>query len=59
MPISQKISDRVEATTVSPEEKKLMMKILQIEDNGIFRYEAEYEKAVKAFISKRDEEVAD
>lgn len=59
MPISQKIIDRVEATTVSPEEKKLMMKILQIEDNGIFRYEAEYEKAVKAFIAKRDEEVAD
>ena len=57
MPISQKIIDRVEATTVSPEEKKLMMKILQIEDNGIFRYEAEYEKAVKAFIAKRDEEV--
>ena len=59
MPISQKIIDRVEAKTVSPEEKKLMMKILQIEDNGIFRYEAEYEKAVKAFIAKRDEEVAD
>ena len=59
MPISQKIIDRVKATTVSPEEQKLMMKILQIEDNGIFRYEAEYEKAVKAFIAKRDEEVAD
>ena len=49
MPISQKIIDRVEATTVSPEEKKLMMKILQIEDNGIFRYEAEY--GVCAFAS--------
>ena len=59
MPISQKISDRVEATTVSPEEKKLMMKILQIEDNGVYRFEAEYEKAVKAFIAKRDEEVTD
>ena len=59
MPISQKIIERVEATTVSPEEQKLMMKILQIEDNGVYRFEAEYEKAVKAFIAKRDEEVTD
>lgn len=59
MPISKKIIDRVKATTVSPEEQKLMMKILQIEDNGVFRFEAEYEKAVKAFIAKRDEEVSD
>lgn len=59
MPISQKIIDRVKATTVSPEEQELMMKILQIEDNGVFRFEAEYEKAVKVFIAKRDEEVAD
>lgn len=59
MPISQKIIDRVKATTVSPEEQKLMMKILQIEDNGVYRFEAEYEKAVKAFIAKRDEEVID
>ena len=59
MPISQKIIDRVKATTVSPEEQKLMMKILQIEDNGVQRFEAEYEKAVKAFIAKRDEEVTD
>lgn len=59
MPISQKIIDRVKATTVSLEEQKLMMKILQIEDNGVFRFEAEYEKAVKAFIAKRDEEVSD
>ena len=57
MPISQKIIERVEATTVSPEEQKLMMKILQIEDNGVYRFEAEYEKAVKAFIAKRNEEV--
>ena len=59
MPISQKIIDRVKATTVSPEEQKLMMKILQIEDNGVYRFEAEYEKAVKAFIANRDGEVTD
>lgn len=59
MPISQKIIERVEATAVSQDEKKLMMKILEIEDNGVYRFEAEYEKAVKAFIVKRDEEVTD
>ena len=59
MPISQKIIERVEATSVSQDEKKLMMKILEIEDNGVYRFEAEYEKAVKAFIVKRDEEVTD
>lgn len=59
MPISQKIIERVEATAVSQDEKKLMMKILEIEDNGVYRFEAEYEKAVKAFITKRDEEVTD
>lgn len=59
MPISQKIIDRVKSTIVSPEEQELMMKILQIEDNGVFRFEAEYEKAIKMFISKRDEEVSD
>lgn len=59
MPISQKIIERVEATAVSKDEKKLMMKILEIEDNGVYRFEAEYEKAVKAFIAKRDEEVTD
>jgi len=59
MPISQKIIDRVKATTASQEEQELMMKILQIEDNGVFRFEAAYEKAVREFIAKREEEVSD
>ena len=57
MPISQKIIDRVKATMASQEEQELMIKILQIEDNGVFRFEAAYEKAIKEFILKRDEEV--
>lgn len=59
MPISQKIIERVKACAASPEEQKLMMKILQIEDNGVYRFEAEYEKAVKAFIASKDEEATD
>lgn len=57
MPISQKIIDRVKVSTTSVEEQKLMMRILQIEDKGVFRFDAEYEKAIKEFIAKRDEEV--
>ena len=59
MPISQKIVDCVQATKTSPEEQNLMMKILRFEDHGVFRYEAAYEKAIKEFIAKRDEEVSD
>lgn len=54
MPISQKIIDRISTTNITNEEKELMMEILQIEDKGIFRFEAAYEKAIKDFISERD-----
>ena len=54
MPISQKIIERISATANSPEEQDLMMKILQIEDKGIFRFESAYEKVIKDFIEARD-----
>ena len=56
MPISQKIIDRVSATSTTPEEQALMMQILQIEDKGIFRFETAYEKVIKDFIEARDKE---
>ena len=56
MPISQKIIERISATANSPEEQDLMMKILQIEDKGIFRFESAYEKVIKDFIEARDKE---
>lgn len=59
MPISQKIIDRVSATTTTPEEQALMMQILQIEDKGIFRFETAYEKVIKDFIVARDKEAGE
>lgn len=59
MPISQKIIDRVSATTTTPEEQALMMQILQIEDKGIFRFETAYEKVIKDFIVVRDKEAGE
>lgn len=46
--------DQVQAACVADKEKDLMMKILQIEDKGNFRFEAAYEKAIKDFIAERD-----
>ena len=59
MPISQKIIDRVSATSTTPEEQALMMQILQIEDKGIFRFETAYEKVIKDFIVTRDKEAGE
>ena len=59
MPISQKIIDRVRDATPSPGLQELMLKILRIEDNGVSRFEAEYDKAIKMFIDQRDKEVGD
>lgn len=59
MPISQKIIDRVSATSTTPEEQALMMQILQIEDKGIFRFETAYEKVIKDFIVARDKEAGE
>lgn len=56
MPISQNIITRVENAATSEAEKKLMMEILTIEDKGVFRFEAEYEKAIKTFLSESEAE---
>ena len=59
MPISEHIIDRVKAANATEEEKKLMMEILQIEDKGIFRYEAAYEKAIKDYLAATDKKEDD
>ena len=51
MPISENIIERVKASSATDAEKKLMIEILQIEDKGIFRYEAAYEKVIKEYLS--------
>ena len=59
MPISENIIDRVKAANATEEEKKLMMEILQIEDKGIFRYEAAYEKAIKDYLAATEQKEDD
>lgn len=59
MPISKKIIDQVKATTATDGQKALMMKILEIEDKGIFRYEAAYEKEIREFIDSNNEKEDD
>ena len=59
MPISENIIDRVNAAEATDEEKRLMMEILQIEDKGIFRYEAAYEKAIKDYLTATDKKEDD
>ena len=57
MPISEKIITRINDSEVSQEEKKLMLEILQIEDKGSFRYQAEYEALIKKYIEEQKETV--
>lgn len=56
MPISENIVERVNNTDASEAEKTLMMEILRIEDKGAFRFEQDYEKAIKAYLAAKDGE---
>ena len=58
MPISEKIQKEIEKVNVSPAEKELLRSILEVEDAGIFRYQQEYEKRIKAHIEQAGKEKA-
>lgn len=51
MPISEKIIKRVKDANVTAKEKELMLEILKVEDKGVFRYSADYEKIIKDYIT--------
>lgn len=51
MPISEKILKEVEQAKATNEEKELMLEVLQVEDKGSFRYQAEYEAIIKKYIA--------
>ena len=57
MPISDKIMQEISKWHATEDEKKLMYDILEIEDQGIFRFTVEYEKLIKAYIEDHKEEV--
>ncbi len=52
MPISNKIVSEIEKLDVTPQEKKLLIKILELEDGGLRNYTSPYEKEINNFISK-------
>ena len=59
MPISEKILEQVETTAATDSQKALMLEILQIEDKGVFRYEAAYEKVIREFIDSNQKKEDD
>mgnify|MGYP000947003577 CR=1 FL=1 len=59
MPISEKIINRVNDTNATAKEKELMLEILKVEDKGVFRYSADYEKIIKDYIATLDIKEAD
>lgn len=53
MSISKKILDEIANLEEDREMKKLLMKLLEIEDNGNHRNNQLFEKAINDYISKR------
>jgi len=58
MPISQKIIDQVNRAKATPAEKKMMIELLSIEDRGVFRFEAAYDKVIRDFIAEKESKEA-
>lgn len=50
MSISVKILKELESSDASKAEKELMLKILNIEDQGTYQYTAVYEKLINEYI---------
>ena len=50
MPISKKIKAQINSTNETPEMKKLMMDILNLENNGVGQWRKGYFKLVDNFI---------
>ncbi len=56
MPISQKIKDQINELDAKKEEKELLLKMLEYEDQGLGWYKNTYSKEIKAFIEKMERE---
>ena len=54
--MDSKLSSIIDNPNVDEEFKKLMLKILRDEDKGIYRFKAEYEKHVKEYLEKTQED---
>lgn len=54
MPISKKITEQIKKTSATAAEKKMMQDLLEIEDKGVYRFEAAYEKVIKDFLAAEE-----
>lgn len=57
MPISEKIIEQVSSSDISENEKSLILALLKVEDDGIFRFNSEYEKLINSYLDNQEGEV--
>lgn len=57
MPISEKIIEQVSSSDISENEKSLILALLNVEDDGIFRFNSEYEKLINSYLENQEGEV--
>ena len=57
MPISEKIIEQVSSSDISENEKSLILALLKVEDDGIFRLNSEYEKLINSYLENQEGEV--
>lgn len=55
MPISEKIIQQINLCKATKPEKELMLKVLEVEDKGSFRYQADYEALIKEYLDEHQE----
>lgn len=57
MPISENIIEQVSSSDISENEKSLILALLKVEDDGIFRFNSEYEKLINSYLENQEGEV--
>ena len=57
MPISEKIIEQVSSSDISENEKSLILALLKVDDDGIFRFNSEYEKLINSYLENQEGEV--
>ena len=57
MPISEKIIEQVSSSDISENEKSIILALLKVEDDGIFRFNSEYEKLINSYLENQEGEV--
>ena len=54
MPISEKIIAEINKSDADNSEKRLMLELLTIEDEGVYRYVGPYEKLINKYLGDKE-----